>query len=182
MCEGTLLYAHGPPTMIMRGIERMTLVDSLVDACFRNEKAGRVVIFPGDRRNRGYVVKSSADEQKIRSFLRMFFCAHLAILLLGYLLASGWSLDLSHALGGPSAFLLRTAGICVGIYSLVVGLPYLFLWRSYKKAFLSFVTGEDEVVVTGKRVGRRPWIFIGAALIALGILLLFGATWLVRAK
>src|SRR5437879_244140 len=77
VCEGTLLYAHGPPTMIMRGIERMTLVDSLVDACFRNEKAGRVVIFPGDRRNRGYVVKSEADEQKIRSFLKMFFCAHL---------------------------------------------------------------------------------------------------------
>ena len=70
----------------------------------------------------------------------------------------------------------------MGIYSLVVGLPYLFLWRSYKKAFLSFVTREDEVVVTGKRAGRRPWIFIGAALIALGILLLFGATWLVRAK
>jgi len=168
--------------MIMRGIERMALVDSLVDACFRNEEAGRVVIFPGDRRNRGYVVKSKADEQKIRSFLKMFFWAHLAILLLGYLLASGWSLDLSHALGGSSAFLLRTVGIYAGIYSLVVGLPYLFLWRSYKKAFLSFVAGEDEVVVTGKRAGRRPWIFIGAALIAVAILLLFGATWLVRAK
>src|SRR5204863_3092917 len=108
-----------------------------VDACFRNEKAGRVVIFPGDRRNRGYVVKSKADEQKIRSFLKMFFCAHLAILLLGYLLASGWSLDLSHALGGPSAFLLRTAGICVGFYSLVVGLPHLFLWGCYKETVVT---------------------------------------------
>ena len=142
----------------------MTLVDSLVDACFRNEKAGRVVIFPGDRRNRGYVVKSSADEQKIRSFLRMFFCAHLAILLLGYLLASGWSLDLSHALGGPSAFLLRTVGICAGIYSLVVGLPYLFLWRSYKKAFLSFVTGEDAdqaVCQIERHVGKRDRLACG---------------------
>src|SRR5438445_6906748 len=127
--------------MSMRGIERMALVDSLVDACFRNDKAGRVVIFPGDRRNRGYVVKSEADEQKIRSFLKMFFCAHLDSLTR---LSPGiWVVvGPEPCVGGPSAFLLRTVGICAVIYSLVVGLPYLLLWRSYKKAFLSFVTGD----------------------------------------
>jgi hypothetical protein len=112
----------------------------------------------------------------------MFFFAHLSILLLGYLLAGAWSWDLNYALGRPSASLLRIVGVCAGIYLLVVGLPYLWLWRSYKKALLSFVAGEAAVVVTGKGKGRQRWIFIGAALVASAVLLLLGVTWLVRAK
>jgi hypothetical protein len=51
----------------------MALLDFIVDANFRSEAVGRVVVFPGDRRHRGYVVKSQAEELKIRSFLRMFY-------------------------------------------------------------------------------------------------------------
>jgi hypothetical protein len=160
----------------------MALVDSLVGACFRNEEAGRVVVYPGDRRNRGYVVKSDADEKKIRSFLKMFFFAHLSILLLGYFLGAAWSLDLNHALGRPAASPLRSLGVSAGIYLLVAGVPYLLLWRSYKKAFASFVAGEVEVVVTERGPGRKRRIVIGAALVALAILLMIGAMLLVRAK
>jgi hypothetical protein len=54
---------------------------------------------PGDRRKRGYLVTSDADELKIRSFLQMFFSAQLSILVLGYFLASEWSREIYHALG-----------------------------------------------------------------------------------
>jgi len=159
----------------------MALLDSIVGASFRSEKAGRVVVFPGDRRNRGYVVKSDAEELKIRSFLKMFYFSHSSILVLGYFLASEWSRELSYTLGRPSAFLFRTAGIFLGIYCLVVGVPYLLFWISYKKAFLSFVSAQDEVVVSGKRVRRHPLIHIGVGLIALGAIL-FGVFWLTRVK
>ena len=61
----------------------MSLLDSIVGRSFRDEKAGRVVVFTGDRRNRGYVVKSESEELKIRSFLKMFYFAHFSILTLG---------------------------------------------------------------------------------------------------
>jgi len=148
----------------------MALLDSIVDANFRSEPSGRVVIFPGGRRHRGYLVKSADEELKIRSFLKMFYFAQFSILLLGYFLASEWSRELSYALGRPSAFLFRTVCIVLGIYFLVVAVPYWLLWRSYKKTFLSFVSVEDEVVVAGKSASQRLWI-IGAGLIALAILI-----------
>src|SRR6266849_959100 len=111
----------------------MRLLDSLADTSFRDETAGRVVVFAGDRRNRGYLVSSAADEQKIRSFL-----------FLGIPLANAWSTFFVHALlDGPAAHLPGATGISLGIFSLVVGLPYLILWRSYRKASLSFVSAED---------------------------------------
>jgi hypothetical protein len=156
----------------------MALLDSIVSANFRSEKVGRVVIFPGDRRHRGYVVKSQAEEQKIRSFLKMFYCAHASILILGFQLASGWSHDLVYALGRPALHLYRTMGVFAGIYSVVAGLPYFLLWRSYKKAFVSFVSAQDEVLVSGKPARRRAWVAIGVGLIVLGLgmLLAFAAS------
>jgi hypothetical protein len=69
--------------------------------------------------------------------------------------------------------------IFVGTYSLVAGVPYWLLWRSYKKAFASFVSVEDEVVLSGNGAGRRPW-FVIAGLIALGTLALLAAIPLIR--
>jgi len=160
-------------------IPDMALLDLIVDTSFRSEPTGRVVIFPGGRRHRGYLVKSAAEELKIRSFLKIFYFALFSILLLGYFLASEWSRELSYALGRPSVFLLRTAGIALGIYSLVVGVPYWLLWRSYKKALLSFVSVQDEVVVAGKSASRHLWI-VGAGLIALAILIVLAAMLLMR--
>lgn len=157
----------------------MGVVDSLVGRCFRDEKPGRVVVFPGDRPNRGYVLKSESEELKIRYFLKMFYFAHLSILFLGCLLAFASSWDLGDALGGRSGHLLRIECIFVGIYSLVAGVPYWLLWRTYKKAFLSFVSVEDGVVVSGNGAGRRRW-FVIAGLIALGTLALLAAIPLIR--
>ena len=150
----------------------MALLDSIVGARFRDEKAGRVVVFYGDRRARGYVVRSESEELKIRSFLKMFYFAHFSILLLGYFLASEWSRGIYHALGRPEDHLFRAMFVSLAVYSLVVGLPYFLLWRSYKKAFVSFVSPEDEALVSGSR-GGRPHIFV---LIAAGLILLGLAT------
>jgi hypothetical protein len=63
-----------------------------------------------------------------------------------------------HELGSPATHILRTSGIYLGIYSVVVGLPYFLLWRSYKKALLEFVSVQNEVLVSGKNEARLPWI------------------------
>src|SRR5580704_9352382 len=160
----------------------MGLLDSIVGRSFRDETAGRVVVFTGDRRHRGYVVKSESDELKIKSFLKMFYFAHFSILLLGMSLANAWSTFFANldGFGSPAAHILRTSGIYLGIYSVVVGLPYFSLWRLYKKALLGFVSVQDEVLVSGKSPGRQPWL----ALAGLTVLLLAGLMlfYLVRAK
>ncbi len=159
----------------------MALLDLIIGGNFRNEAARRVVVFPMDRRNRGYVIRSEPEEQKIRSFLKMFYFAHFSIVLLGYILASEWSRELVYALGRPAAHLLRSMGISLGIYSLVVGIPYFLLGRSYKKAFLSFISPQDEVLV-GKPARRPALIALGVGLIAVAIMFLLGAVYLIRAK
>jgi hypothetical protein len=160
----------------------MGLLDAIVGRSFRDENTGRVVVFTGDRRHRGYVVKSESDELKIRSFLKMFYLAHFSILLLGMMLANAWSTFFAnlHEFGSPAAHILRTTAIYLGIYSVVVGLPYFLLWRSYKKALLGFVSVQDEVSVSGKHPGQQPWL----ALAGLTVLLLAGLMlfYLVRAK
>jgi hypothetical protein len=159
----------------------MALLDFMVDANFRDEDAGRVVVFPGDR-SRGYVVKTEADELKIRSFLRMFYFAHLSILSLGIFLSLDWSREISSVFGRLYEFWFRM-GVSVGVYSLVVGLPYFLLWRSYKKAFLNFTSAQDEVLVSGRSASQRQ-NYIRAGLIGLGavILLGLGVVFLVQAK
>jgi hypothetical protein len=100
----------------------------------------------------------------------MFYFAHFSILLLGYFLASEWSRGIYHALGRPEAHFFRAVCISLGVYFLVAGVPYFLLWRSYKKAFVRFVSPEDEVLVLARRAGgRHVFIFIAAGLILLGL-------------
>jgi hypothetical protein len=69
--------------------------------------------------------------------------------------------------------------ISLGVYLFVAGVPYFLLWRSYKKAFVSFVSPEDEVLVSGRRAGgQRIFVFIAAGLIlfGLGVLLAFAVS------
>jgi hypothetical protein len=61
--------------------------------------------------------------------------------------------------------------ISAGGFLLVAGVPYFLLWTSYKKAFVSFVSPEDEVLVSGDRAARPRILALiaGAALILLGL-------------
>jgi len=112
----------------------------------------------------------------------MFYFAHLSILMLGNFLAMEWSTGLNHELGRPALHFYRAMGIAVGIYCIVVGVPYLLLWKSYKKAFVSFSSAQDEVVVSGKAPEQQTPIVIGAAVIALAVLLAAAVFLLTRAK
>jgi hypothetical protein len=160
----------------------MGFIDYLVGAQFRDEKAGRVIVFPGDRRGRGYVVRSEAEESRIRSFLKMYYFAHLSIIVLGNFLALDWSTGLNHELGRPALHFYRAMGIAAVIYFLVTGVPYWLLWRSYKKAFVSFASAQDEVLLSGKAPGQQTRILIAAAVIAFAALLAAALFALVRAK
>jgi hypothetical protein len=157
----------------------MGLLDSVVGRWFRTEKTGRVVVFPGAR---AYVVRSEAEEQKIRSLLKMFTAAPVSILIFGYLLANAWSRELVYAWGRPAAHLLRSMGIFLGIYSLVVLVPYILLWKAYKRALFSFVTAQDEVSAPGRPAWPSQLALIAFGLIALGMFVLIGATWFARTK
>jgi hypothetical protein len=156
----------------------MAFLDLVVDRNFRSEQAGRVVIVPGGRRNRGYLVKSELEELRIRAFLKMFYFGQLSIQLFGLLLALEWSRELRYALGRQPAFWF-SVGITLACYSLVVGAPYWLLWRSYKKAIVSFVSVQDEVAVSGASAGWRHWI-VGVGLIALAAFVLVGVMALTR--
>jgi hypothetical protein len=160
----------------------MSFLDTIVDANFRSENAGRVVVFPSSRHHKGYLVKSPAEELGIRSFLKMFYFAYFAILFLGSVLSTRLSVDVYNASLDSYAHLLRALGICVGIYFVLVGLPFLLLWRSYKSALLGFVSAQDEVVLSGKRTSqqrlRLAFLCIAASavlIMALGVLLLVRA-------
>jgi hypothetical protein len=161
----------------------MSFLDLIVDANFRSEGAGRVVVFSGVSRNRGYLVKSPADELRIKSFLKMFYFAHFAILWLGVLLSSAWSTGLNHILRKPEDHFARTMAVFVGLYFLVAGLPYLLLWRSFKKSIFTFVSAQDVVVVSGTSPSQQRWRLVAICIAVFAfVLTALGALLFIRAK
>jgi hypothetical protein len=156
----------------------MGLIDYAVERSFRNEKAGRVVVLSGVGKGRGYLIRSTSEEQRIRAFLRMYFFAQFSIQMLGTLLVCGWIGTLGGATDRPSLEReLVRGGIFLAAYVLVVGLPFGFLWRSYKKAVVSFVSPQDEVAVARRPLDRTQWLALAAlavlmAVLAMAILLL----------
>jgi hypothetical protein len=153
----------------------MGFLDFIVSRSFRDESAGRVVVFNGDRRHRGFLVKSEADELKIKSFLKMYYFAHFSVLLLGMMLANAWSMFFNHAFQKPADHLVRTFAISFGVYALVMGLPFLFLWRAYKKSIFNFVSTQDEVTVSTYGPGQQKQtivaVFVMIACLIMGITL-----------
>ena len=160
----------------------MGLLDSLVSRSFTKEKAGLVVVFPEDRRSRGYIVQSQSDERKIRSFLKLFYVARSSVVLFGIWLASESSRDLNNALGRPEEHVLRSAGVVLGAYLLLAAAPYMLLRRVYGKAIAYFVSAQDEVVVaSGRANGRRGMVLIGVGTLVIAMVTLF-AFHLIRGK
>jgi hypothetical protein len=161
----------------------MSLLDLIVDANFRSEDVGRVVVFSGVGRNKGYLVKSPDNELRIKSFLKMFYFAHFAILWLGILLSLAWSNGLNHILRKPEDHFARTMAVFIGIYCLVTGLPYWLLWRSFKKSIFTFVSAQDEVMVSGTSPSQRRWRLVALCIaVFAAVLMALGGLLLIRAK
>jgi hypothetical protein len=142
----------------------MGLIDAIVDRSFRETQSGRVVVFSGDRRKRGYLVRSVTEEKKIRSFLKMFYFAHLYILVFGLLFSQGCASWLAYAsFDRPAHHLVGSVSFFLVIYLLTVGLPYALFWRAYKRALSSFAAPADEVLLTGIDASSRQWILLAVA-------------------
>lgn len=158
----------------------MGFIDDIVDRSFRESPAGRVVVFSGDPCKQGYLLRSPAEERKIRSFLKMFYFAHLYVLVIGMLLSQAWATWFSQALlERPARHLLGTVSMTLAIYGLVVGIPYALLGRAYKQALICFIVPGDAVLLTGTSApaGRR-WIalaVVGVALLILAAIFLLTA-------
>jgi hypothetical protein len=133
------------------------------------------VVSSGGPRKRGYLVRSPAEEQKIRSFLKMFYFAHMYILGFGIMLSQGCASWLAHGwYDRPAHHLLGSVSISVATYCLVVGLPYALLWRAYQRALPSFTDPADEVSLAGINAPGRQWIPLvvaGFALLILAVIL-----------
>jgi hypothetical protein len=161
----------------------MGLLEAAARRHFRDEKVGRVVVFARGGRARGYLVNSGPEEAKIISFLKMFHFAEYSILLLGSSLAFAWSIFFSNlqSLGRPESHPVRTLGIYLLMYVLLVGIPDWLLWRSYKKSFSSFASAEHEVAASRGTGGRPAWTVYAVAALSLAILALV-CFYLVRTK
>jgi hypothetical protein len=150
----------------------MGFVDSLAGQAFRSGDNGRVVVFPAGGA-RAYRVGSEAEERRIRSFLRMYFYALLAIQVLGTLAAYGWW-DILGGLGhGASARdLLRIGILMLVAYGLCVALPLILLSRSLRRDLTSFVSESDAVPVppAAPSAARRMLL----AMLVFGLVLVLG--------
>jgi hypothetical protein len=118
-------------------------------------------------------VKSESDELKIRAFLKMFYCAEWSLPLVSLLATIGWITGLTYASGSSVTRYVRSEAIFLGIYSLIVALPYFLLWKTYKKELFSFVSPQDEVVPSGKQP-RRQQVLLAVGIIAVAIVILLG--------
>jgi Na+/proline symporter len=151
----------------------MNFVDLIVNRSFRNQQEGRVVVFDGVGRGRGYLLRSAADEQRIRAFLRMYVFAELAIQLLGTLLVAAWLSSVFGATGRPTLEReLMRGGFFLAAYTLVVGLPFFLMWRAYRQAAPSFVSPADAVPVSWQPMDRTQRIALALlVLVALAAVL-----------
>jgi hypothetical protein len=139
----------------------MGFIEFVVNRSFRDEQEGRVVVFNGVGRGRGYLVRSASEEQRIRAFLGMYVFAELAIQMLGTLLVAAWLSGLLGATGRPTLEReLTRGGFFLAAYLVVVGLPFLFLWRAYRQAVPSFVSPDDAVSVSPRPMDRTQRIVL----------------------
>ena len=160
----------------------MGFVDFVVNRHFRDEKAGRVVVISTGVRNRGYLVGSAGDEQRMRGFLKMFLFAQFSLQTLGLMLVCTWVSSLGWQAGKPTLeHELVRGGVFLAAYALIVGLPFFFLFRAFRKAVPSFVSLENEVPLSRRPMARSAWIAI-AALAALALLLACAVFALIRAR
>jgi hypothetical protein len=160
----------------------MGLLDAIVSRHFRDDRAGRILALPVDRRIRGYLVKSESEELRIRAFLKMYYCAGWSLQLVSLLVTIGWITEMTYASGNSIAHHVRSGATFVVTYSLIVALPCFLLWKTYKKALLSFVSAQDEVAASGKQPRRPRDLLALGIIVAIAIAMLVGVFLATRYK
>jgi hypothetical protein len=163
------------------------LISRVADLQFRKDPSGRSVFLPLGPRGKAYVVDTTADEQKIKAFVKMYKSASMLISLLTF-----------PAVYFPGVFLADFAGlspkshrlaISLGVsmfFALVLAALQLILWAVYKGTVPGVTSsllevGPDlrnqltEISPQQRRVQRIALIILGACTILLGLFIL--AVW-----
>lgn len=150
----------------------------------RKIPADALVFLPFGSRKKAYFVDSKADEEKIRSFVKMYRSASTLISWLAMLgiYAFGWSWTY-YASASPLRNKLTGLVVSSLVYLLFLLLWTWILWGVYKQTVPSFTSSLSEVGpdLQGQlsEISLRPrrlalvFVFAGIVLLAVGIL---GAT------
>jgi hypothetical protein len=115
-------------------------MDYQVDHQFRRDPSGRSAFLPLGRKSKAYFVDSKSEEEKIRSFVRMYRSASALIYWLGYLCFYVWILSFN-----TSASKWTTEVGISSLFCLLLLLPLWILWIIYKKTVPSFTSSLSEV-------------------------------------
>ncbi len=158
------------------------LIDYGVESQFRKDPSGRLIFLPFGRRKKAYFVDSKADEEKIRSFLKMYRGASTLISWLGMvgIYVFGWS-STSRAGSGAIPVWTRLTPF-VGsslVYVLIMILWAGMLWGLYKETVPGLTSSLTEVgpdlrVQLTEIFPRRHLVLVcvlaGLTLVGLGLL------------
>ena len=159
------------------------MMDHAVDAHFRKDPSGRLVFIPFTSKGKIYFVDSKSDEEKIRSFVKMFRSAITLISFLSYpsMLAPALILD-DYAGMSPKQHRLAIALGIPLFFWLVLGALAWMLWGVYKGTIPVLTASLSEVGPEVKRQlsqasSSRPLVLLCflSCIILLGVAIL--AAW-----
>ena len=159
------------------------LIDYGVESQFRKDPSGRLIFLPFGRRKKAYFVDSKADEEKIRSFLKMYRGASTLISWLGMvgIYVFGWSSTFrASATTIPGWTRLTPFLVSSLVYVLIMILWAWMLWGLYKATVpgltssLTEVGSDVRVQLTEISPRRRRLMLVcvlaGLTLVGLGLL------------
>jgi hypothetical protein len=158
------------------------LVDYAVAFHFKKDPSGRLVFLPLISKGQGYFVDSKSDEEKLRTFVKMYRSANLLLTLLCYLvILAPTSLGYNLYAGAiPMRTKLMTA-VGTGLFwVLCYGASAWTLWNLYKKTIKNFtyqlavvapeIVGQVSEASSGRR--RRALLVVFVVTIIIGLALL----------
>jgi len=122
-----------------------SLIDLAVSSQFRKDPSGRTVFLPLISKRNGYFVDSKPDEDKVRSFVKMYRSAMLLLTLLGYITIYSVP-TLMNAFARPSPLKGRLLIFAwVPSVSMLLFLAAVWiLWSTYKEGIRSVTSSLPE--------------------------------------
>ena len=150
----------------------MGILDNLADRHFATVESGRLVVLPRGPKRPGYFV-DSADENKIRSLVKIYVVA--ALLIQGIGSTASIAITQSLAFDRHSATLAHQLKVGLVVYAIASTLlyfgPAVLLWNVYRRAvdgICSSLTSVDRASVRLEPLrSARPWRVLLALLAVL---------------
>jgi len=156
------------------------MMDYAVDPHFRKVPSGRLVFFPFTSKGKAYFIESKSDEEKIRSFVKMFRSAITLISFLTYPSLSVPAFILEDYAGlSPKQHRLAIALGIPLFFWLILGALAWMLWGVYKGAIPVLTASLSEVgpdlkrqlsEASPSRLLALLCLFAGIILLGVGIL------------